>query len=150
MVRCKHCHSENVVKNGIVRGKQRYLCGNCNNNFTEGDKRVKESLPSKKALAVLLYSLGKSSFGILGRIFGVSRSLTYRWIVEAAANLPEPEVPGTIKEMEFDEMWHFIGSKKTSVGSSKRLIVAQGEPWPGLSVTVILQPFAVSIKRSIT
>jgi len=41
--------------------------------------------------------------------------------------------------MEFDEMWHFIGAKKTKDGSSKPWIVAQGELWPGLSVVVILQ-----------
>jgi len=42
--------------------------------------------------------------------------------------------------MEFDEMGHFIGSKKTKNGSSKRWIVAQGELLPGLSVIVMLQP----------
>ena len=33
----------------------------------------------------------------------------------AAEALPEPEAPGDIKEMEFDEMWHFIGSKKQAL-----------------------------------
>jgi IS1 family transposase len=39
--------------------------------------------------------------------------------------------------MEFDEMWHFIGKKKESYGSSKRWIVAHGELWPGCSAVVI-------------
>jgi hypothetical protein len=30
--------------------------------------------------------------------------LIYRWIVEAGAKLPETEISGEIKEMEFDEM----------------------------------------------
>ena len=64
---------------------------------------------------MILYSLGKSSFGMLGRIFGHSRSLIYRWIVEEMAMLPEPQISGDIKEMEFDEMWHFIGSKKNKI-----------------------------------
>jgi transposase len=139
MTICKRCHSVKIVKNGHVREKPRYKCKDCGYNFVDGDARLKESLVVKKALAVILYSLGKASFGMLGKIFGVSRSLTYRWIAEEASRLPEPTVTGNIREMEFDEMWHFIGSKKTKYGSSKPWIVAQGELWPGLSAVVILQ-----------
>ena len=35
-----------------------------------------------------------------------------KWIRAEAATLQVPEVSGAIREMEFDEMWHFIGSKK--------------------------------------
>jgi transposase len=140
MEACKRCNSEKIVRNGIVRGKARYKCKECSYNFTEGDKRVRDEVAVKKALAVILYSLGKASFGMLAKIFGHSRSLTYRWIKEEAGKLPDPEVSDSIKEMEFDEMWHFIGSKKTKNGSSKRWIVAQGELLPGLLAIVILQP----------
>lgn len=139
MIKCKRCEGMEMVKSGFVRGKQRYRCNKCGCNFIEGDLRIKEELIVKRALAVILYSLGKASFNMLGHIFGVSRSLTFRWIKQEAAALPEPEVPGNIKEMEFDEMWHFIGSKKTKPGSSKRWIVAQGEPWLGCSAIVMLQ-----------
>ena len=120
MVTCKRCGTEQVVKNGTVRKRARYKCKACGLNFIEGDRRVRESVVVKRALAVILYSLGKASFGMLGKIFGHSRSLTYRWIVAEMEKLPEPAVQGNIKEMEFDEMWHFIGSKKTKNGSSKR------------------------------
>ncbi len=140
MTTCKRCHAENIVKNGMVREKPRYKCRICGYNFVVGDERVSESLAVKKALAVILYSLGKASFGMLGKIFGVSRSLVYRWIAQEANKLPEPTVSGSIREMEFDEMWHFVGSKKTNNGSSKRLIVAQGELLPGLLAVVILEP----------
>jgi transposase len=148
MVICKRCKSTRTVKNGIVREKLRYKCKECGYNFVEGDGRTNESLAAKKALAVILYSLGKASYGMLGKIFGVSRSLIYRWIAEEARRFPEPTVPGSIREMEFDEMWHFIGSKKTKLGSSKRWIVAQGELLPGLSVVVMLQPFSDSTTKS--
>jgi transposase len=139
MAICKHCGFGESVKHGRVRGKQRYRCKQCGFHFVEGDARAKESLVAKKAMAIVLYSLAKASFGMLGKVFGVSRALTYRWIKEVAETLPEPEVPGDIKEMEFDEMWHFIGSKKTNSGSLKRWIVAQGEPWPGLQAVVMLR-----------
>ncbi len=76
---------------------------------------------------------------MLGKILGHSPSIIYRWVVEAMGKTQEPVVSSDIMEMEFDEMWHFIGSKKTSFGSLKRLIVVQGEPLPGLQAIVILQ-----------
>ena len=78
MIQCKRCKSSKTVKNGTVRDKPRRKCNDCGYNFTQVDGRVKESVAVKKALAVILYSLGKASFGMLGKIFGVSRSLTYR------------------------------------------------------------------------
>jgi hypothetical protein len=91
-------------------------------------------------MLILLYSLGKASFNLLARLFDTWPSQVYRWVVQEGLSLPEQEVSGAIKEMEFDEMWHFVQEKKTSFGSSKPLIVAQGEPWPGCSAIVILRP----------
>jgi transposase len=147
MVVCKNCKSGKVVKNGIVRGKQRYRCKGCGYNFVEGDGRTNEKVVAKKAMCVLLYSLSKASFNGLARIFDTWPSLVYRWIVEAGAKLPDTAVSGEIKEMEFDEMWHFIGLKKEKFGSSKQLIVAEGELWPGCSAIVILKPSNASTIR---
>ena len=137
---CKNCQHETVIKRGKARGKQRYKCKECGYHFVEGDARTNEKIAAKKAMCVILYSLGKASFRMLAKIFNTSPSLVYRWIVEAGCKLPEPEVYSEIKHMEFDEMWHFIKSKKTNFGSSRPLTVAAGEPWPGCSVVVILQP----------
>ena len=136
---CKNCHSSEFVKNGFVREKQRYKCKGCGFNFIEGDTRTNPSVAAKKALCVLFYALGKASFNMLGKLLDHSPSLIYRWVKEAGLALPEPSIAGDIKEIEFDEMWHFVRSK-TKNGSSKRWIVVQGEPSPGLSVVVMLQP----------
>ena len=139
MPACKKCGSEKVVKNGIVAGKQRYRCKECGCNFREGDDRTSEKVLAKKALCVLLYAMGKGSFRMLGRILKIDHTLVYRWIRAFGESLPEPQVPGDITQMEFDEMWHFIGSKKENFGLSKPLTVAHGELWPGCSAVVILQ-----------
>ncbi len=144
---CKRCGKEESVKNGFVRGKARLRCKACGYNYVIGDCRVKESVAVKKALAVILYSLGKASFGMLGHIFGHSRSLIYRWIVEGGAKIPEPLISEEIKEIELDEMWHFIQSKKTKNGLSKPWIVARGELLPGLSAIVMLQRLNGSAKK---
>lgn len=133
-----------------TRGKQRYRCTECARHFVDGDGCVRASLVIKKALAVTLYSLAKASFGMLGKVCGVSRSLTYRWIKEEAACLSESGVPGDIREMECDAMWHFLQKTLTNSGSSKRWIVARGEPWPGVQVVVMLQPASGSLPRAST
>jgi len=144
---CKKCESEQIVKNGIVAGRQRYKCKKCNYNFREGDNRTNEGIAAKKALCLLLYTLGKGSFRMMGRILDVDHVQVYRWIREFSALLPEPDVPLDIKHMEFDEMWHFVGSKKTDFGLSKQLTVVAGEPWRGYSAIVILQHSNDSTKR---
>lgn len=138
MITCKNCNCTNTVKNGKVRFKQRYKCSNCGFNFVFGDGRIDRKAEIKKALCVILYALGKASFGFLGKLFGVSRSTTYNWIKKIAGDIEDPKVGADIKEIEFDEMWHFIGSKKTKNGSLRRWTVVQGELLPGLLVVVML------------
>jgi hypothetical protein len=111
----------------------------CGLNYVEGDARTNEEIAAKKAMLVLLYSLGKASFNMLAKIFDTWPSQVYRWVVQEGLTLPCKEISGEIKEMEFDEMLRFVGSKKESYGYSKQLIVARGEPWPGCLATVILQ-----------
>ena len=139
MPMCKRCGSEKAVKNGVVAGRQRYHCKNCGCNFRQGDDRTNEKIAAKKALCILIYAMAKGSFRMMGRILGVDHTLVYRWIRAFGESLPEPEVPGDIQEIEFDEMWHFIGSKKRNFGLSKPLTVVQGKLWPGCSAIVILQ-----------
>jgi transposase-like protein len=139
MPNCKNCQSTKVIKSGKANNKQRYHCKDCGYHFVEGDARTDEKIASKKALCVIFYSLGKSSFRMLAKIFKTHPSLVYRWIVEAGAKLPDTEVADDIKHMEFDEMWHFTKRKKTNFGSSKPLTVVSGEPWPGCLAVVMLQ-----------
>ena len=147
MPECKNCKSKIAVKNGIIRGKQRYKCKSCGYNFVAGDGRTNEKIAAKKAMCVILYSLGKASYNMLAHIFDTWPSLVYRWIAEAGIKLTEQEIAGEIKQMEFDEMWHFIQAKKTNFGSSKPLTVAHGELWPGCSVIVMLQLSEGSITK---
>jgi transposase-like protein len=127
MAECKNCKSENTVKNGIKRKKQRYLCKDCRYNFVIGHAHHSPQKRAKKALVVMLYSLGKGSYTNLAKIFGVSNGTIYNWVTEAANALPEVTVADEITEIEFDEMWHYIGKKNESCGSSKQLTATQIE-----------------------
>lgn len=139
---CKRCGSTSFIKNGFVRGLQRYRCQRCSFNFTATPRRGRSE--AVKALAILLYSFGKASFRVLGKLLGVSAVSAYKWVRQAAETLPEPEVREEIREMELDELWHFLQAKKTSVGFGKPMIVTHGVVSPGWWVAVIMLPLGAS------
>jgi hypothetical protein len=62
-----------------------------------------------------------------------------------AETIDEPTMPADLHAREVGEMWHFIQSKKEKSGLAKPWISAQGEPWPGCSVVVRLQPASGSM-----
>ena len=117
MIECKNCKSKETTKNGIVRKKQRYKCKECGNNFVIGHAQSSPKKLAKKALVVLLYSLGRTSNSKLAKIFGVTNGTIHNWVTEAANGLPTPAVSDEITEIEFDEMWHYIVKKNESCGS---------------------------------
>ena len=90
--------------------KQRYKCIECGYNFVIGDERDKVK-PDGKALAVLLYSTGKVSYGFIAKLFNVNRTAVLKWIRNIGGKIPEPQIDGEIKEIQIDEMWHFILKK---------------------------------------
>ena len=108
-LRCKGCGGEEHVKNGLMRGKQRYRCKACGLNFTDTPAR---GMPlAMKASAVLLYVSGLS-MNRTGKLLGVSTPTIQAWIEQFAkvyAQKPAPE--GRAVVIEIDEMWHYV--KKT-------------------------------------
>ena len=112
---CKRCGSDHYIKNGRVRSQQRYKCKICSCNFIIGDKREKLSPPAR-ALAILLYGRGKSSYGFIAKLLKVSSVAVMKLIKREADKMPDPEICSSIKEVSFDEMWHFIEQKKQIMG----------------------------------
>src|ERR1700758_2355464 len=80
---CKRCQAADYVKNGIVRGRQRYRCRKCLCNFTDTEPRGKPA--AMKALALLLYAMGNMNFCGIGRLLKVSDVSVLRWARAAAA-----------------------------------------------------------------
>ena len=75
---CKHCGSDHLVKNGIVGGKQRYKCKNCQRTSRSGDLRAKYTIDKKlKVIKMYLEGVGIMS---IERLEGVSNPLIIYWI----------------------------------------------------------------------
>ena len=82
---CKHCGSDDVVKNGFVKNKQRYLCRECCRTSRLGDRREQYDL-GQKIKVVKLYTEGMGLRAI-ERIEGISSSLLVHWIRKFAKTL---------------------------------------------------------------
>ena len=95
-----------VVKNGQVRQTQQHKRKFCGNNFVARDRGTDSTSALKRVLAGILYAVGKTSFGFLGKLFGVSSTRVYRWL--GAEAIPDPDMAGAIQKMEFDEMGRFL------------------------------------------
>ena len=81
-LRCKRCGSGAHVKNGLMRGQQRYLCKDCGLNFTDTPPRGKPL--ALKAAAVLLYVSGLS-MNRTAKLLGVSTPTIQAWLEQVAA-----------------------------------------------------------------
>ena len=136
-LRCKRCGSEEHVKNGLMRGQQRYLCKGCGFNFTDTPSRGKPL--ALKAAAVLLYVSGLSR-NRTAKLLGVSTPTIQVWLEQfAAAYAQKPEPEGRAVVIELDEMWHDLKNSPSRSGSGKLGIVLRGGWWTG-NVGVVTRP----------
>jgi transposase len=137
-LRCKGCGSEEHIKNGLMRGKQRYRCKACGLNFTDTPPPGKPL--AMKVTAVLLYVSGLS-MNRTAKLLGVSTPTIQAWIepfAQADGQKPEPE--GRALVIERDEMGHYVKKSRTSSGSGRLGIVLRGDGWTGKAAVVMLSP----------
>jgi transposase-like protein len=136
---CKRCGSAKQVKNGLMRGQQRYRCKDCGLNFTDTPPRGKPL--ALKAAAVLLYVSGLS-MNRTAKLLGVSTPTVQAWLEQfAAAYAHKPEPEGRAVVIELDEMWHDLKKSPAPSGSGRLGIVLQGNWWTG-SAAVVTKPLA--------
>jgi len=136
-LRCKRCGGEERVRNGFMRGRQRYRCKACGLNFTDTPPRGMP--PAMKVTAVLLYLSGLS-MNRTAKLLGVSTPSVMAWIerfAEVYAQKPEPE--GRALVVELDEMWHYLKKKPASSGSGRLGIVLQAG-WLTGNAAVVTPP----------
>ena len=135
--RCKRCGGAKYVKNGLMRGKQRYLCKTCGLAFTDTPTRGKPL--ALKAAAVLLYVSGLS-MNRTAKLLGVSTPTVQAWLEQfAAAYAQKPKPEGRAVVIELDEMWHYVKKSQSHSGSGKLGIVLQASWWTG-SAAVVTRP----------
>ena len=134
---CPKCLTEEVVKNGHHLGRQRYRCKSCGFQYTRVAPRGRPA--SEKAGAILLYTMGLS-FNAIARIYNVSAQTVLRWVRNFAEKTYEKPEPREAVVVELDEMWHYLGSKKTSCGYGRLIVALPVSSLTGNAGLVIKQP----------
>ena len=116
---CPKCNSGKHVKDGIVKGKQRYFCKECKYRYTV--KHLGKPIELKKA-ALYLYLEGLG-FRSIERFLKVSNVSVMNWIKGFGKEIESlRKTDRTIEIVEMDELHTYIGLKKTTFGSGLLLI----------------------------
>lgn len=112
-MKCPKCEQEKQQhKIGKTKaGSQRYRCYSCRTSYTPEKKQAGYSA-SVRQKAIRHYIDG-AGFRRIGRQLGVSYQSVANWVREHAESLPKAAVPDQVKTAEFDEIFTFIGNKKT-------------------------------------
>ena len=117
MKRCSNCGSEKTVKNGFKAGQQTYVCRECGYRFMTDRPIASDKL---KLRAVALHCAGLS-FRAVGVLMGYANTSILLWVKEFAIEHYQKPIPKGEIVLELDEMWHFLGSKKTNYGFGKHI-----------------------------
>jgi len=150
-VQCPKCKSENFIKDGIVKNKQRHKCKTCNFRYTVIRKSTEKPLYLKKiALQLYLEGLG---FRSIGRVLKVSNVSVLNWIRQFGEQVKSLRSNEPVSIREIDEMHTYIGTKKTINGYGLLLIDMKRDSSTSLLVTEALpqvSDFGLISKNNLT
>ena len=112
-MKCPRCAS--IVKqyrSGFnPSGSQRYRCGVCNRVYTPTPK-LNGYPPEIRMLALRMYVEGNSQRAI-ARILKISPQSVANWVGAYVDKLPPAKQPTNLNVAELDELYTFLGDKKT-------------------------------------
>jgi transposase-like protein len=119
MLTCPSCQSTTrQVKHGRnPSGSQRYLCQTCKRTYTPAPTSYGYDAATRRQ-ALQLYADGMNLRRI-ARQLGVVHQTVANWVTAHADALPDqpPQPAGPVEVAELDELYTFIGHKKTPATS---------------------------------
>jgi len=130
MTTCPHCQdTARQVKAGFTHTKnQRYQCQECRRQYTPEPRPLGYDDQTKE-LALKLYLEG-NGFRRIGRLLSVNHQSVVNWVNAFHAQLRAKKlavpVPGHVSTLEMDELFTFIGAKKSQPLSSLSLTGKRG------------------------
>ena len=118
MLTCPSCQSTTrQVKHGRnPSGSQHYLCQSCKRTYTPAPTAYGYDAATRQH-ALRLYADGMNLRRI-ARHLGVVHQTVANWVATHADALPDqPPQPQRVETAELDELYTFVGAKKTPVTS---------------------------------
>ena len=112
-MKCPKCEqTEQQYKNGKTKaGSQRYRCARCGCSYTP-EKKVQGYGKALRQKAIKMYIDG-AGLRRTGRQLGIHHQTVANWTKQHAEQWPEVPMPAEVQTAEFDEVFTYIGDKKT-------------------------------------
>jgi transposase-like protein len=124
-IHCPKCSNENISKSGIISGRQRYKCKNCNYHFSVA--KLGKSIDKYYVIKALQLYLEGISLREIERIIGVSHVSVMNWVKEYGIKAPEnSDYRPTYKIFNHEELVKFM-SKKSEIAGSGMIITELGD-----------------------
>ncbi len=111
MKECKFCRARFLIKNGYVRGKQRYKCKSCSKNQVLGDERLVYSSKVKQ-MAITMY-VNNCGIRRIGHILNIPFQYVSNWVRDAGrimeSLISERDLSDrNISILEMDELYSYV------------------------------------------
>lgn len=112
-MKCPHCErTERQNRVGkTIAGSQRYKCMYCQRKYTPNPK-PRGYPPELRQKALQMYVDGLN-YRRVARHLNISHQTVYDWVRQSAERLPPPPQPEKVSTAELDEVFSFVGNKKT-------------------------------------
>lgn len=124
-IACPKCQSQDLIKSGVIKERQRFRCKHCSYSFTVL-KEGKKIDPYYVIKALQLYIEGVT-FREIERILGISHVTVMNWVKKYNIKAPENhEYRPTYKVLTHSELIAFISGKE-SLKSSGCMITELGD-----------------------
>ncbi len=114
-MQCPKCSSTHIRKNGSRKGKQRYICADCQRQFLSAYEPPKGYSEELKRECIELY-LNGMGFRAIERVKHVHHTTIIYWVKQLGNGLPDAPQKSNIPEVgELDELQTFVHSKKNKI-----------------------------------
>lgn len=113
MNQCPHCQATTRQNKAgkTESGSQRYRCMHCGRKYTPV-RKIQGYPASLRQRAIQMYVDG-GNFRRIARQLKVNHQSVADWVKRYAQSLPAAPVPTQVQVAEMDELFTFIGHKKT-------------------------------------
>ncbi|MGL4880262.1 MAG: IS1 family transposase [Waterburya sp.] len=114
-MQCPECKSTHINKNGKKRGKQNYICVDCQRQFIDDYQESQGYSDNIRHECLTMYVNGMGLRAI-GRVKKIHHTTILNWLKQVGELLPDAYAPETIPQVgELDELETFIGCKKNKI-----------------------------------
>jgi|GEM_PF-56044 len=152
-ISCPKCLSQEYVKSGSIKGRQRYKCKSCNYYFSvqKLGKKINDYVVIK---ALQLYIEG-ISYREIERILGVSHVSVMNWVKTYKMQRPfgDSPVKTSHKVLGFHELQEFIAIKENMRNSGTIITAIEDQflvtTWKGASIQDLKQMSLPTDKNTI-